>query len=450
MDKLTAGGNSDESVKYHFYRSTHSVARCVDTNHAENYSLRMNTVAFRRGCAILLLCAVTLVSCARQGKILTMEEETLFSLPYGNFEDQLNLFSQDKAGAFKTALTMHDGFFYIMNGESEKILALNSYGDILSLYYNEDLYSTGPRVLSPQPPSANPKKIAYPFTMDGKITVDGRKYVYAACSIPKERSEQDENGTLLYSQVVLRISSDGSAVDYIGQQGPGGTPFSYITGLYATENNELVAICKTNDGLNVFWFAENGFLRNKIPLSIHDMPVLEKDDERFSEEDVSVTIENAVPDSAAGTLYVKADYYIPHIDEESKVRSGIDYLESRVYPLDIDTGIFGQSIGIPPYEEVVTEDFTRITYRLPYDFLGITKGGWLYFIVTTESGFSIEMIHSGTHSIIRRKLDVSHKDQLYYSFALSNEGIISALLADKNSARIVWWRTDSLIAALIK
>lgn len=410
----------------------------------------MNTVAFRRLCARLLLCVVTLASCAKQGKILTIEEETLFALPYGNFEDQLNLFSQDKAGAFKTALTMRDGFFYIMNGESEKILALNSYGDILSLYYNEDLYDTGARVLSLHPASANRKPIAYPFAMDGKITVDSRKYIYAACSIPKERSEQDETGTLLYSQVVLRISSDGSAIDYIGQQGPGGTPFSYISGLYTTETNELVVVCKTNEGLNVFWFAENGFLRNKIPLRIHDAPLPEREDEHFSAEDVSVSIENAVPDCTARILYVKADYYVPHVDAEAKVRSGIEYLESRVYPLDIVSGIYGQAISIPPYEESVTEDFSRITYRLPYDFLGVTKGGWLYFIVTTESGFSIEMIHSGTHNIIRRKLNVDHKEELYYSFALSDEGIISALLADKNSVRIVWWRTDSLIAALIK
>lgn len=409
----------------------------------------MNRIAFRQRCALFLLCAVTLSSCAKQGKILTIEEETLFSLPYGNFEDQLNLFSLDKAGTFKTALTMRDGFFYIMNGESEKILALNSYGDMLSLYYNEDFYDSGPRVLSQESPPASWKKIAYPFDMDGFITVDPRKYIYAACSIPKDRKEQDESGALLYSQVVLRISSDGSSIDYIGQQGPGGTPFSYISGLYATENNELVAVCKTNEGLGVYWFAENGFLRNKIPLNIQDMPVPEREDGRFSLDDVSVTIENAVPDCSSRVLYVKADYYVPHIDEESKVQSGIDYLESRIYPLDIDSGVYAQSIGIPPYEEAVTEDFSRITYRLPYDFLGVTKSGWLYFIVTTESGFNIEMIHSGTHSIIRRKLDVDHKEELY-SFALSDEGIISALLADKNGARIVWWRTDSLLAALIK
>ena len=107
-------------------------------------------------------------------------------------------------------------------------------------------------------------------------------------------------------------------------------------------------------------------------------------------------------------------------------------------------------MNLPPHEESVAEDFSRLTYRMPYDFLGITKNGWLCFIVTTEEGFSIEMIHSGTRNVIKRQLDINHKEELYYSFALSDEGIISALLAGKNDVRVVWWRTDSLIASLIK
>jgi hypothetical protein len=34
---------------------------------------------------------------------------------------------------------------------------------------------------------------------------------------------------------------------------------------------------------------------------------------------------------------------------------------------------------------------------------------------------------------------------IYTSFALSGEGIISAILADEDSVKIVWWRTDALL-----
>jgi hypothetical protein len=38
---------------------------------------------------------------------------------------------------------------------------------------------------------------------------------------------------------------------------------------------------------------------------------------------------------------------------------------------------------------------------------------------------------------------------MFYSINLSDEGIISALLARKDKANIVWWRTDSLIASIL-
>lgn len=41
-------------------------------------------------------------------------------------------------GAVNTAIAMRDGFFYVSNGESQKILELNSYGDLLTLYHNPE------------------------------------------------------------------------------------------------------------------------------------------------------------------------------------------------------------------------------------------------------------------------------------------------------------------------
>ncbi|MFC2330003.1 MAG: hypothetical protein ACFNKL_02865 [Treponema sp.] len=410
----------------------------------------MYRILLRIFCTLFLPCIFLFSACTKQGRIVSITEDELFPLAYGNFEDQINLFSINKTGSFKTSLAMRDGFFYIVNGEAEKILSLNSYGDMLSLFYNEDFYGQEEHSLPAKSSADIWKKISYPFNLEGGIAVDPRKYIYAVCSIPKERNEQNETGTLLYSQVVLRISGDGSVIDYIGQQGPGGTPFPFISRIYATENNELVTVCKTNEGLCVYWFAESGFLRYKIPVNTKDVPQLEHETAGLNADDIFVTIQNIVPDCSAHRIYVKVDYYLPYIDADSKVRSGIDYAETFVYPLDAEDGVYGEAMNIPPHEESVAEDFSRLTYRMPYDFLGITKNGWLCFIVTTEEGFSIEMVHSGTHNVIKRQLNINHKEELYYSFALSGEGIISALLAEKNNVRIVWWRTDSLIASLIK
>lgn len=276
--------------------------------------------------------------------------------------------------------------------------------------------------------------------------------MYVVGNVPKDRNEQSEDDNLLLSQVVLRISSDGKEIDYIGQQGPGGTPFPNIRNIYTTENNELVVVCTTNTGLCVYWFAINGFLRYKIPVDTNSVPKItpESVNSQAQQSDLWVTIENIVPDCYAERIYIKVDYYFPHIDDESKTQSGVDFVKSSVYPLNIENGVFGESLNIPAYEESVTEDFSKLTYRLPYDFLGTTKNGWMYFIITTEKGFNILMIQPGTQFTIKRNLEVDHSDVLYYSLSLSSEGIISALLCEKENARVVWWRSDSLIDSMFK
>lgn len=411
-------------------------------------AMKKNLFAFTV-CSAMLVC---LVSCSRTEKIRAIAEDKLFSIEYGNFEEQLNLFEMKDVGNIRTSITMRDGFFYVVNGEAQKILSLNSYGDLLALYYNTDEYSSKNPGLPEKSSAGIWHPVEYPFSYTGKIAVDSRKYMYVVGSVPKERNEQAENENLLYSQVVLCFSSDGTVVDYIGQQGPGGTPFPFIKGIYTTENDELVVVCVTTEGLHTYWFSKDGFLRYQVPVLTKTAPRIspESVNSSASINDFFVTVENVIPDCYSERLYIKIDYYLPHIDEESKVQSGIDFVESLVYPLNIEKGVYGEPVNIPPYEESVTEDFSKLTYKLPYDFMGVTKNGWFFFIITTPSGFSIEMIQPGTQNVLKRNFAVKHKDVLFYSLSLSHEGIISALLANKEMADVVWWRTDSLIDSILK
>lgn len=405
------------------------------------------------GCLFsLFILALGLTSCVQSSKVLTISENELFKVNYGNFEEQLNLFDISSPGNIRTAVTMRDGFFYVVNGEVSKIISLNSYGDLLSLFYSEDSYLGEKKGLTTESSSGIWKPVSYPFELTGKLVVDSRKFMYVVGNVPKDRNEQSEDSTLLYSQVVLRISSDGKEIDYIGQQGPGGTPFPSIRNIFTTENNELVVVSTTNTGLCVYWFATNGFLRYKIPVDTNSVPKItpESVNSTAQQADLWVTVENIVPDCYAERIYVMVDYYFPHIDEESKTQSGVDFVKSSIYPLNIESGVFGESLNIPAYEESVTEDFSKLTFKLPYDFLGATKNGWLYFIITTEQGFNVLMIQPGTQYTLKRNLVVDHKDVLYYSLALSSEGIISALLCEKENSRVVWWRADSLIDSMLK
>lgn len=396
----------------------------------------------------LLFFTIFFYSCSRKNSLQSVSEEELFSLNYGNFEDELDLFGITNIGKVTTSITMKDGFFYIVNGQNQKILSFNSYGDLLSVYYNEDFYKEKFPMLFSKSTQALSKAVSYPFEFDGKIVVDSKKYMYAAGIVPKERNEQDEKENLLYSQVVLRFSSDGTVLDYIGQQGPSGTPFPFIRKIYVNQENELTVVSNTNEGLCVYWFSSDGYLKYRIPVTQKDVPLVSLEKLVSNVNELYVSVENVVPDYSSQTLFVKVDYYIPYIDAESKIKSGVNYYETVVYFLDLLTGTYRDSIVIPPYEQSVTEDFSKLTYKIPYDFLGVTKNGWFYFLLSTQDGYSVQIVNSKTQHVIKRSLSVNHDDILFSSFSLSDEGIISALLAEKEKCRVVWWKTDLLTGNL--
>lgn len=384
--------------------------------------------------------------CSKKNIIQSINENELFTLDYGNFEEQLSVADLNNVGGVRIGITMRDGFFYIVDGEARKTMELNSYGDLLSLFYNEDSQIKTLLEKSKRPPQSVHREISFPFDYPGIITVDSKKCIYAVCTIPKNRQEQGEGG-ILFSQAILRFTRDGSSVDYIGQQGPGGTPFPYIKNLYTTDKDELIVVCDSNDGLIVYWFGYDGFLKYMIPVSTKNVPGIK---ENSVNSEVYLTVENVVPDPSAYKLYVKIDYYSSYVDEESKVQSGINYLQTMLYTLDVESGLFEDSISIPPYEESVTVDYSRLTYKIPYDFLGVTKSGWKYFIIKTDDGFNIEMIQNENQKLLRRHFALNHNDNLYYTMSLSLDGIITALYMDKEKARVVWYRTDSLIDSILK
>ena len=395
----------------------------------------------------LLISGIIFTSCLGNETVQSISETELFSLPYGNFEEQLSVSDLNDVGNVRFGIAMQDGFFYIVNGESKKILELNSYGDLLSLFYNEDSQTARLLENSKRPDISIHHEISYPFDYPGMVAVDSNKNVYTVCSIPWDRQEKSDDSTTLYSHTVLRFARDGSSVDYIGQQGPGGTPFPFIKNIYTTSKDELVVVASSSSGLLVYWFASDGFLKYMIPVTTRDAPAWE---DKENQTDSFLTIQNVVPDPVSYKLYVQIDYYSTYIDEESKVQSGINYIQTLLYPLNIESGTYEEPVSVPPYEESVVSDYSKLTYRIPYDFLGVTKNGWKFFIVKTEDGFNIEMIQSESQKILRRHFKAVHSNIVYDTMCLSQDGILTALYLEKEKARVVWYRTDNLIDAILK
>ena len=407
------------------------------------YSYYMNKYFVSFLCAC---CCFFYFSCSKNNVVESISETELFTLNYGNFEEQLSISDLNTVGEVRYGIVMKDGFFYIVDGSSKKTMELNSYGDLLTLFYNEDSQTKELLEKSTQNPLSVRHQLGFPFDYPGKIAVDSKKCIYTVCTIPRNRQEESDNG-LLYSQAVLRFSRDGSSVEYIGQQGPGGTPFPYIRNIYTTEKDELVVVSNSNEGMIIYWFTSDGFLKNMIPINSKDVPT---DDIPETSNEIYWSLENVIPDTVENKLYVKIDYYSSYLDEESRVQSGINYLQTLLYPLDTETGLYGEPVSIPPYEESVVADYSKLVYKIPYDFLGVTKNGWKFFIIKNDTGFDVAIVQSENQRILRRHFDIDSKNTLYYTMDLSLDGIISAMYLEKDFARVVWYRTDSLIDAILK
>ena len=60
------------------------------------------------------------------------------------------------------------------------------------------------------------------------------------------------------------------------------------------------------------------------------------------------------------------------------------------------------------------------------------------------------MLQSENQRILRRQFVVNHNNILFDDMKLSPDGILTALYIEKEKARVVWYRTDSLIDAILK
>ena len=347
---------------------------------------------------------------------------------------------------------MRDGFFYIADSASKKVNQFSSYGDLVSVLYNPDTNPVPSFVQLSDievaqtgfPTEAATKRATeYPFNSITGISTDARQYLYIVDYLPEERYETDaENGQLL-RQVVLRFSADGTFIDYIGQQGPGGIPFPTIKDIYTTNNNELITVCISLDKYIVYWFSEDGFLKYTIPFYFDQLPSMKND--KSSESFASIG--KIVPDYNEQKLYLQIDYSFMTYDASSQVQSGINYEKTYLYPFNLETEQYEEPLVIPSYEETISSEYSKVVYNIPYDFLGVTESGWYFFILANRDGYSVMMVAPNGEKIVKRNLNINDDGLIYYNISLSNNGIITGLLSNSQKTSIVWWRTDNIIAS---
>jgi hypothetical protein len=392
-------------------------------------------------------CLLLIITGCSQEPPERLYKETLFSVNLGKLEDQIDLF-QLRGGItnIKNDFFMKDGMFYIANTNSSKIMKFTSYGDLLFILYNPDPY------INPQPIILQTEDIegkvtnryAARFCLQhiGVIAVDGAHTIYVEDAVPEDQViEDEENGVVLNSRI-LRFTRLGELIDFIGQDGVGGTPFPFIFDIHLTKKDELVVVSKIPTAWIVFWFTKEGRLLLTEKFEVNKLP---------NEKNYLPSLISLVPDNKEYCVYLHIAYATEEIDQSTKTKVTIKNKFSRLYTYDIEKKKYITHFQVPESgKRKYQGGFGEVEMPLPsYEFIGINERQQFYFIRPELMGdYQLLVLNKKGGVLSRRYLVIGdHEDSELYvkQITLSDWGIICGLLCYDDHAEMIWWRTDKKI-----
>ncbi|MCL1994449.1 MAG: hypothetical protein FWG66_16015 [Spirochaetes bacterium] len=358
-----------------------------------------------------------------------------FSLDIGHLENQLALFAFEGYPAMRTGMALRDGMLYISDGNGGKIVRYNFFGDLLFMIFNED---TNPRPISlstnfAEGEHATRWAIHYPLKDPGRIVVDSRRHIFVEERLPPERVRFDQENNVVLDAMLLHFDQNGNFIQYLGQDGIGGTPFPRIVGLYASGTDEIVVVSRLPGGWNIFWFDPSGALLYLIMISSSEIPMLPEMDQALGIVDRIV----AVPDSRQ--LLIKVDYYKDILGDDY-MRLGKELYRSLIWTLNVEDGSYIAYTDVPHY--TVPGDTEGVLGKMIYSMLGVMPNGIALLYFPIETGHSILFLNTITGEQRRGVINFSSSQLVYHNFSISPEGMLLGILVDDYQVNLVSWRTD--------
>lgn len=392
----------------------------------------------------IILSSILLLASCRSGKSEYISREKLFDINYGKLEDEIDLTQKKTVDIpVSSTLTMKDGIIYILNGNLQKIMKFNSYGDLLSVIMNRDL-NPDPVIVDNKNSSAlmsNRKGIYFPFNNAGKLTVDSEQNIYVSDLLEPDKQEWENNMNTMLTNVVYRFDSNGSYTDFIGQDGPGGMPFPYITDLQTNINNELVVISLTPETNPVYWFDSSGNLLYQIEINNSSIPVLEDDD-------IIPSIDSIFIPESDHTLFIKCDFYKKIINKQTGKETDIDFLKSSIYVLDLDSENYSVITDIP---EVFTTGESNISFsdermQVIYSTLGIVGNDKIFLsAIVADNSYKLLILNTDGNVLYTTRLNTGEDNLYNIDLDVDNNGIITSIFSGADHSTVAWWRTDRII-----
>lgn len=363
-----------------------------------------------------------------------MKREDLFSLSYGSFEDDMNLSNIYKTpgNSVDSQIIMKKGFFYISNPGAKKVLKLTSFGDLLAVYYNGE-YNRMPDFINMKKTDvlSTRETIKYPFNFPTFIEVLENKNVYIVDGLTEDRIEYDLENNIGLRNVVLHFNERGEFVDYIGQEGYGGSPFPAIDAIYSNNQNEIIVVCGVNQNVRVYYYNNKGALVHKYSVSIESLPDVYKE-----KKETYMNIDCVIPFD--DSLYVKVDYYVQEIDSVSNVKKGIMYDKTMLHVFDRKTKTYIKNIELPFYEDNEIKNGDVIKTKRIYELIGMAEDGKCFLITPKNEVFALAIFDTKSNKIYKYDIVVP-LEIIYSNFYVSSDGILCGLFADEEKVRVSMW-----------
>jgi len=375
-----------------------------------------------------------------------MPKEPLFSLELGALEDQVDLFQRaDQRSPERNRFLFYNGLVLVSDGNARKIMEFSSYGDLLTLFYNPDSNPV-PALLGPASTLGqvkNRRAFAYPFNELGELALTAQNQLYVEDRVPAERRAYDPGLQVVLESRILRFDRDGKFLDFLGQEGVGGTPFPVIDRLTVTANGEVAVVCRTGQGWEVWWFDAAGTSVDKATLLFANLP----QPEGAPAGTFLPQLETVVADWQARRLHVKIDYYQETMDTTTRTASGIQQAQSRIWTYDLASRSYKKSYSLPILKrQKVKGDSTDPLGDRPFQFLGVNNAGWGFFLSSPEGGSQRFLVcRSDGSTVVERNIELAGADTLFAQYIVTRTGILVGFLSDGNQVQIAWWRSDKLL-----
>lgn len=386
--------------------------------------------------AVILV--VLLAGCPDETETV-LEGEKLFELGIGRLENEIDLFRRGAVTPrYVNMVTVRDGLVYIANGGANKILEFTSFGDLVRLIYDADR-NPEPVSVRVEDTDENVSTLSayeYGFSQLGYIAVDSRRRIFAEDRLSTERSVFDETLGVYLNRIVLRFDPSGEPIDYLGQEGIGGTPFPYIDSIQTNVRDELILVTKSPALRSVYLFGPEGDLIYTVRIGLDHLPLPNLED------DYIAVLEDVRPAVGEYRVYLKVSYYRAAVDPDTDKEYGIEFDHARVYWIGLESGRYDGYFELP-------RTGTSGEEERHYELVGTNQDEYIYLTAREDVNRTNLLIMRPDGSVVRRRnLMIPETDLVLRDLSVSFEGVLTGFLAYPDRVDVYWWRTDRILPTI--